>query len=253
MTVRTKLGLAFGLMVTLILLVAGIAIYGMKKSHEQFHDYISGINASAHLAKDVESAVNRRAIAARNLVIATKESDRAAEKLAVTAAHADVQGRLARLKDLADAAHLPAHIKALVASEVRNLAQRSASAAKEIKVLISESVQKVAMGTSLVDQAGQTMVEVVDAIKRVSDVVGEISSASSEQSSGVSQIGQAVNQMDQATQQNAALVEESAAAAQSLDTQAKQLTQAVQIFKLDGLAGAARLGVTQRPTLGYAA
>lgn len=122
---------------------------------------------------------------------------------------------------------------AVVATEVRNLAQRSATAAKEIKALINESVEKVSMGTSLVDQAGRTMAEVVGAIKRVSDIVGEISSASAEQSSGVAQIGQAVNQMDQATQQNAALVEEGAAAAQSLELQAKQLTEAVQAFKLE--------------------
>lgn len=536
MTVRTKLSLTFGLMVTLILLVAGIAIYDLTKQKDQFHDFVTGINARAYLAKDVQSSVNRRAIAARNLVLATKESDRAAEKSAVAKAHADVQERLGKLKEMVAMGHVPANVKALVddmdkiehaysavalkivdlalagqrdeamakindecrpllaallaktreyqvvtnersdqliqqsesdmaaqrtymvvlallatlvalfsgffitrslsralgaepdvlsdaaqrvangdlssiygadsaikgsvlasltlmqqnlseivtkvrgasdsiamgtseiargnidlsqrteeqasalqqtaatmeqfsttvrnnadnakvadqlavsastvatqggnvvsrvvdtmkdinessrkisdiigvidgiafqtnilalnaaveaarageqgrgfavvASEVRNLAQRSAGAAKEIKKLINESVEKVAMGTSLVDQAGQTMNEVVEAIKRVSDIVAEISSASSEQSSGVSQIGQAVNQMDQVTQQNAALVEESAAAAQSLDMQAQQLTVAVQIFKLDSLKGPALIGVTQRPRLGYAA
>ncbi|MBU0746434.1 MAG: MCP four helix bundle domain-containing protein [Gammaproteobacteria bacterium] len=536
MTVRTKLSLTFGLMVTLILLVAGIAIYDLTKQKDQFHDFVTGINARAYLAKDVQSSVNRRAIAARNLVLATKESDRAAEKSAVAKAHADVQERLGKLKEMVAMGHVPANVKALVddmdkiehaysavalkivdlalagqrdeamakindecrpllaallaktreyqvvtnersdqliqqsesdmaaqrtymvvlallatlvalfsgffitrslsralgaepdvlsdaaqrvangdlssiygadsaikgsvlasltlmqqnlseivtkvrgasdsiamgtseiargnidlsqrteeqasalqqtaatmeqfsttvrnnadnakvadqlavsastvatqggnvvsrvvdtmkdinessrkisdiigvidgiafqtnilalnaaveaarageqgrgfavvASEVRNLAQRSAGAAKEIKTLINESVEKVAMGTSLVDQAGQTMNEVVEAIKRVSDIVAEISSASSEQSSGVSQIGQAVNQMDQVTQQNAALVEESAAAAQSLDMQAQQLTVAVQIFKLDSLKGPALIGVTQRPRLGYAA
>ena len=131
---------------------------------------------------------------------------------------------------------------AVVATEVRNLAQRSASAAKEIKALIGESVEKVAVGGSLVDQAGQTMQEVVSAIQRVTEIVAEISSASAEQSTGVSQIGQAISQMDQTTQQNAALVEESAAAAQSLEVQAKQLTRAVQAFRLDehaavGMAG----------------
>ena len=125
---------------------------------------------------------------------------------------------------------------AVVASEVRNLAQRSASAAKEIKTLIHESVEKVATGTNLVDQAGQTMAAVVGAIERVSEVVGEISSANSEQSSGVSQIGQAVSQLDLTTQQIAALVEESAAAAQSLEAQAKQLIEAVRPFKLDSHA-----------------
>ncbi|MBW8829171.1 MAG: CHASE3 domain-containing protein [Burkholderiales bacterium] len=121
---------------------------------------------------------------------------------------------------------------AVVASEVRNLAQRSAEAAKEIKTLITSSVEQVEQGTVLVDEAGKTMEEIVGAIKRVSDIVGEISSASVEQSSGVTQVGQAVSQMDQVTQQNAALVEESAAAAESLKQQAQHLLQAVVVFKL---------------------
>jgi len=121
---------------------------------------------------------------------------------------------------------------AVVASEVRSLAQRSAEAAKDIKRLISVSVERVEQGTALVDQAGSTMQDVVQAIRRVTDIVGEISSASGEQSQGVSQIGEAVNQMDQVTQQNAALVEESAAAAESLKLQAQQLVQAVAAFRL---------------------
>jgi methyl-accepting chemotaxis protein len=121
---------------------------------------------------------------------------------------------------------------AVVASEVRSLAQRSAEAAKEIKTLIGRSVEQVEQGTVLVDQAGKTMGDIVDSIKRVSDIVGEISSASQEQSSGISQVGEAVSQMDQVTQQNAALVEESAAAAESLKGQAQQLVQAVAVFKL---------------------
>ena len=121
---------------------------------------------------------------------------------------------------------------AVVASEVRNLAGRSAEAAKEIKSLISDSVERVEQGTALVDQAGVTMTEVVSSIKRVTDIVGEISAASTEQSAGVSQVGEAVSQMDQVTQQNAALVEESAAAAQCLKGQAQQLVQAVAVFKL---------------------
>jgi methyl-accepting chemotaxis protein len=129
---------------------------------------------------------------------------------------------------------------AVVASEVRSLAQRSAEAAKEIKGLISASTERVEQGTTLVDQAGQTMNEVVSSIRRVTDIVGEISAASSEQSNGIAQVGQAVSQMDQTTQQNAALVEESAAAAASLNTQAGTLVQAVSGFKLPGEA--ARLG-----------
>ncbi len=121
---------------------------------------------------------------------------------------------------------------AVVASEVRALAGRSAEAAKEIKNLISASVEKVAHGTALVDQAGSTMTEVVDSIRRVTDIMGEISAASSEQSMGVQQVGEAVNQMDQTTQQKAALVEVMAAAASSLRTQAQDLVQMVAIFKL---------------------
>ncbi len=121
---------------------------------------------------------------------------------------------------------------AVVASEVRNLASRSAEAAKEIKALIAASVERVAQGTVLVDLAGATMNEIVTAIKRTSSIMGEISNASTEQSAGVVQVGEAVGQMDQATQQNAALVEQSAAAAESLKSQAHQLVQAVSIFKL---------------------
>ena len=121
---------------------------------------------------------------------------------------------------------------AVVATEVRSLAGRSAEAAKEIKSLITASVERVEQGTALVDQAGTTMAEVVSSIKRVTDIMGEISAASTEQSQGVAQVGEAVSQMDQVTQQNAALVEESAAAAESLKGQAQQLVQAVAVFKL---------------------
>ena len=122
---------------------------------------------------------------------------------------------------------------AVVAGEVRSLAQRSAEAAREIKALISASVERVGHGTQLVDRAGVTMTEIVASIVRVTDIMGEISAASTEQSSGVGQVGDAIAQMDQATQQNAALVEESAAAAESLREQAQELVQAVSVFKLE--------------------
>jgi methyl-accepting chemotaxis protein len=123
---------------------------------------------------------------------------------------------------------------AVVASEVRSLAGRSAEAAKEIKALISASVERVEQGTVLVDQAGATMTEVVSSISRVTDIMGEISASSQEQSSGVAQVGQAVSEIDKTTQQNAALVEEMAAAAESLKTQAQELVQAVAIFHVNG-------------------
>ncbi|WP_124706410.1 methyl-accepting chemotaxis protein [Sulfuriferula multivorans] len=121
---------------------------------------------------------------------------------------------------------------AVVAAEVRNLAQRSAGAAKEIKSLIEDSVDKVDVGGKLVDEAGKTMEEIVNSVKRVTDIMSEIAAASQEQSSGIEQVNQAVGQMDEATQQNAALVEQAAAAAESLQDQAGKLAQAVSVFNL---------------------
>ncbi|WP_323120889.1 methyl-accepting chemotaxis protein [Burkholderia alba] len=120
----------------------------------------------------------------------------------------------------------------VVASEVRSLAQRSATAAKEIKTLIGASVERVANGALLAQDAGRTMDDVVRAVKRVTDIMGEISAASSEQSAGIDEIGRAVTQMDSGTQQNAALVEQAAAAARSLDDQAQALKAMVGHFRL---------------------
>ncbi|CAL61247.1 Methyl-accepting chemotaxis protein II (MCP-II) (Aspartate chemoreceptor protein) [Herminiimonas arsenicoxydans] len=121
---------------------------------------------------------------------------------------------------------------AVVATEVRNLAQRSAAAAKEIKTLIGDSVEKVDAGSKLVAEAGTTMDEIVDGVKRVADIMAEITAASQEQSDGIEQVNQAVSQMDQVTQQNAALVEEAAAAAESLQDQARNLAEAVSVFRV---------------------
>ena len=128
---------------------------------------------------------------------------------------------------------------AVVASEVRTLAQRSAAAAKEIKMLIGDSVDKVDAGAKLVDQAGTTMEQVVESIRRVTDIMAEITHASAEQTGGIEQVNAAIGQMDQVTQQNAALVEESAAAAASMQEQAAKLAQVVGVFKLNGHAAAA--------------
>lgn len=134
---------------------------------------------------------------------------------------------------------------AVVATEVRSLAQRSAAAAKEIKGLISDSVEKVETGNKLVDQAGRTMEEVVTSIKRVAKIMSDISDASNEQSAGIEQVSLAVSQMDEVTQQNAALVEQAAAAAESLEEQAHQLAQTVSVFRVADSKDALRLAAPQ--------
>ncbi|MGK5071879.1 methyl-accepting chemotaxis protein [Janthinobacterium sp. ZB1P44] len=126
---------------------------------------------------------------------------------------------------------------AVVATEVRNLAQRSAAAAKEIKLLIDDSVGKVAAGSKLVDEAGATMEQVVDSVRKVTAIMADISVATTEQSDGIAQVNQALAQMDGVTQQNAALVEEAAAAAESLQDQASHLAEVVSVFKLGEQVG----------------
>ncbi|WP_243856595.1 methyl-accepting chemotaxis protein [Paraburkholderia sp. BL6665CI2N2] len=128
---------------------------------------------------------------------------------------------------------------AVVAGEVRNLAQRSGTAAKEIKQLIGASVERVHNGSTLVQQAGTTMGEILQAVRRVTDIMGEIAAASEEQSSGIAQVGRAVTQMDEVTQQNAALVEQAAAAAASLQDQAGRLRETVSAFRVNGAEGSA--------------
>jgi methyl-accepting chemotaxis protein len=135
---------------------------------------------------------------------------------------------------------------AVVAGEVRTLAQRSAAAAKEIKTLIGDSVDKVDTGAKLVDQAGATMQEIVESVKRVTDIMSEITAATREQTAGIEQINQAISQMDQVTQQNAALVEQAAAASEAMQEQAGNLTQAVSVFKLHDMQTAVLGAVAQK-------
>jgi methyl-accepting chemotaxis protein len=132
---------------------------------------------------------------------------------------------------------------AVVATEVRNLAQRSAAAAKEIKGLIGDSSEAVQAGSKLVDEAGATMQEIVESVRRVTDIMSEISAASAEQTAGIEQINEAITQMDHVTQQNAALVEEAAAASASMQEQAANLTRAVSVFRIEGGAPAAPAAV----------
>ncbi|MBV7406781.1 methyl-accepting chemotaxis protein [Enterobacter sp. ENT03] len=138
---------------------------------------------------------------------------------------------------------------AVVAGEVRNLAQRSAQAAREIKSLIEDSVGRVEIGSTLVESAGETMDEIVSAVTRVTDIMGEIASASDEQSRGIDQVGLAVAEMDRVTQQNASLVEESAAAAAALEEQASRLTQAVAVFRTRRVARPASAGMASAQTM----
>jgi methyl-accepting chemotaxis protein len=184
----------------------------------QVVDTMKGINESSRHIADITGVIDGIAFQTNILAL----------NAAVEAARAGEQGRGF----------------AVVAGEVRTLAQRSAQAAKEIKELISASVGRVEHGTQLVDQAGTTMQKIVASVKQVSDLMTTIGAASTEQSTGVAQIGEAVSQMDQATQQNAALVEESAAAAASLETQARELVEAVAVFRLGEVASAA--GFTER-------
>jgi len=174
----------------------------------QVVETMKGINQSSHKISEIISVIDGIAFQTNILAL----------NAAVEAARAGEQGRGF----------------AVVATEVRSLAGRSADAAKEIKSLINASVERVEHGTALVDQAGITMTEVVNSIKRVTDIMGEISAASNEQALGVAQVGEAIAQMDQTTQQNAAMVEQMAASAAGLKSLADELVQSVSVFKLDG-------------------
>ncbi len=138
---------------------------------------------------------------------------------------------------------------AVVAGEVRNLAHRSAAAAKEIKQLIGDSVERVEAGSRLVGEAGVTMDEVVNSVRRVTSIIGEIATATGEQSQGIEQISDAISQMDSVTQQNAALVEEAAAAAEALQQQAASLAEAVSVFKLHEPVGGAHMKLSASRSL----
>lgn len=173
----------------------------------QVIETMSGINTSSKKIVDIISVIDGIAFQTNILAL----------NAAVEAARAGEQGRGF----------------AVVASEVRSLAQRSASAAKEIKALIDDSVTQVDIGSKLVEQAGNTMQEVVESVQHVTDVVGEIASASQEQSDGIQQVHLAIAQIDDVTQQNAALVEQAAAAAASLQSQAVNLTRVIGVFKLN--------------------
>lgn len=173
---------------------------------QQVVETMHGISSSSQKVADITSVID--SIAFQTNILALNAS--------VEAARAGEQGRGF----------------AVVAGEVRNLASRSADAAKEIKTLIEASVSQINQGSSLVEKAGQTMTDVVTAVRRVTDIMDEISAASQEQSDGIEQVSQAVGQMDQVTQQNAALVQQASAAAASLEEQANRLEEAVAVFQV---------------------
>ncbi len=189
------------------------------------------------LAQSASEVAQRGGSVVADVVQTMHRIDEAARRIAEITGTIDgiaFQTNILALNAAVEAARAGEHGRgfAVVAGEVRGLAQRAAGAAREIKSLIGASVERVEQGSVQADRAGETMHEVVAAIKRVSDIVAEISHASSEQANGVVQVGQAVSQMDQVTQQNSALVEESAAAAESLRQQAARLVDAVAVFRL---------------------
>ncbi|MGV3581751.1 MAG: methyl-accepting chemotaxis protein [Methylophilus sp.] len=190
----------------LALAASSVAVKGGDAVSEVVHT-MSAINESALKIEDIISVIDGIAFQTNILAL----------NAAVEAARAGEQGRGF----------------AVVAAEVRNLAQRSSTAAKEIKELITDSVNKTSEGTKQVENAGETMKEIVASVKRVSDIIGEIAAASNEQSVGISEINQAIIKMDDVTQQNTALVEEAAAAAESLMEQADELTNTVSVFSLE--------------------
>ncbi|MEO5794684.1 MAG: methyl-accepting chemotaxis protein [Rhodoferax sp.] len=205
---------------------------------------------SATVKQNADSAIQANQLAQNASTVAVRGGDVVAEVVTTMQGINDSSKKIADIISVIDGIACQTNILALnaaveaarageqgrgfavVASEVRSLAGRSADAAKEIKLLISASVDRVAQGAMLVDKAGTTMAEVVSAIRSVTGIVGEISAASNEQSAGVSQIGEAVSQIDLVTQQNAALVEEMAAAASSMKSQAQDLVAAVAVFTL---------------------
>ena len=216
----------------------------LEETSASMEEMTSTVKQNADNAKQA----NQLAIAARDTadkggtvtkkaVDAMDEINKSSKKIADIITVIDeiaFQTNLLALNAAVEAARAGEHGRgfAVVAAEVRNLAQRSATAAKEIKGLINESIQRVNDGSDLVNQSGKTLEEIVSSVKRVTDIIGEITAASQEQASGVDQVNKAIMSMDETTQQNAALVEETTSAAQSMKEQAKELLRQMEVFKI---------------------
>ncbi|MEQ1794592.1 MAG: methyl-accepting chemotaxis protein [Nitrospira sp.] len=234
----------------------------LEETSASMEELTSTVKQNADNAKQA----NQLAIAARDIadkggsvtmcaVDAMGEINKSSKKIADIITVIDeiaFQTNLLALNAAVEAARAGEHGRgfAVVAAEVRNLAQRSATAAKEIKGLINESIQRVSDGSELVNQSGKTLEEIVSSVKRVTDIIAEITAASQEQASGIDQVNKAIMQMDETTQQNAALVEETTSASQSMKEQAKELMSQVEVFKTGGTREAE---VVKREALGSGA
>jgi methyl-accepting chemotaxis protein len=233
----------------------------LEETSASMEEMTSTVKQNADNAKQA----NQLAIAARDIadkggsvtvraVEAMGEINKSSKKIADIITVIDeiaFQTNLLALNAAVEAARAGEHGRgfAVVAAEVRNLAQRSATAAKEIKGLINESIQRVNDGSELVNQSGKTLEEIVSSVKRVTDIIAEITAASQEQAQGIDQVNKAIMQMDETTQQNAALVEETTSASQSMKDQARELMSQVEVFKVTQSEGAAhRSAATPRST-----
>jgi methyl-accepting chemotaxis protein len=235
----------------------------LEETSASMEEMTSTVKQNADNAKQA----NQLAIAARDIadkggsvtvraVEAMGEINKSSKKIADIITVIDeiaFQTNLLALNAAVEAARAGEHGRgfAVVAAEVRNLAQRSATAAKEIKGLINESIQRVNDGSELVNQSGKTLEEIVSSVKRVTDIIAEITAASQEQAQGIDQVNKAIMQMDETTQQNAALVEETTSASQSMKDQAQELMRQVEVFKVDTNEG--RREANPRPSTGKTA
>jgi methyl-accepting chemotaxis protein len=218
----------------------------LEETSSAMEEMTSAVKQNADNAKQANQlAIAARDVAEKGGAVTTKAIDAMGEINKSSKKIGDIitvideiafQTNLLALNAAVEAARAGEHGRgfAVVAAEVRNLAQRSATAAKEIKGLINESIQRVTDGSELVDQSGKTLTEIVGSVKRVTDIIAEITASSQEQASGIDQVNKAIMQMDETTQQNAALVEEATSASQSMKEQARELMTQVAAFKLNG-------------------